>query len=154
MGLEEGVSELRGGSGIQAGWAQQPFTGLMSCGVILGQRRQGAGDFICIASRLGVTNDSTWDFSPTRSACSGRLSHEQLSRLVRSLFDEELAPGLPGVHFRTALRWHADLCKGTVCHTTQHEGLEHLNSCSRLQVEQLRWNRAGPAQGGCLDSNL
>lgn len=111
MGLEEGVSELRGGSGIQAGWAQQPFTGLMSCGVILGQRRQGAGDYICIASRLGVTNDSTWDFSPTRSACSGRLSHEQLSRLVCSLFDEELAPALPGVHFRTVLRWHADLCK-------------------------------------------
>ena len=147
VGLEEGVCKLHGGSGSRAGWAQQPSVGSMSCGVILGRRRQGAGDYICVASRLGVTNDSAWDFSPTRGACSGRLSHEQLSRLVHSLFDEELAPALPGVRFRTELRWRADLCKGTGCRMTPCEGLERLNSCPHLRVEQLRQNRAGPARG-------
>lgn len=103
VGLGERGSESRGGSGSRAGWAQQPCVGLTSCGVVLERRQRGAGDYICVGSRLGVTNDSARGFSPTRSACSGRLSHEQLTRLVRSLFGEELAPVLPGVHPCAAL---------------------------------------------------
>jgi len=132
------------------GWAQQPFVGVVGCGVILGRRRQGAGDYICIASCLAVTNDSAWDFSPTCSACSGRLSHQQLPPLVHSLFDEELAPALPGVHLCTELSWHADLCKGAAHQIAPCEGSERLSSCPGLRVEELRQNPAGSAQGSCL----
>lgn len=50
--------------------------------------------------------------------------------------------------FVAELSWHADLCKGAVCRITPCEGLGHCNSWSRLWVEELRQNQAGPARGG------
>lgn len=67
-----------GGAGGSGG--SQPCAGLVNCGVVLGQRRQGAGGCICVTSRW-VSPVPALGAPRARGACSGRPS---LSRYLNS----------------------------------------------------------------------